>query len=148
MLDSGALSHFAKGPRDLAAWIEQVEVLHDQPMFFVPSGALTEALTGNPRLDANMHRLLNRLAPSDDLDLLVLDASFPVANRAAALRTRAITSGAATTKRPISVTDAQLVALAEERSIVNAVTILTSDPADIRLLVELTGATNIAVQVV
>jgi len=44
--------------------------------------------------------------------------------------------------------DAQLVALAEDRSSTNAVTILTTDPDDIMLLVDLTGATNIAVQAV
>ncbi len=48
----------------------------------------------------------------------------------------------------MSTTDAQVVALAEQRSHVNAVTILTGDRIDISLLVDLTRRSNIAVDVV
>jgi len=48
----------------------------------------------------------------------------------------------------VSTTDAQVVALAEQRSHVNAVTILTGDRIDIGLLVELTRRPNIAVDIV
>jgi len=51
-------------------------------------------------------------------------------------------------KTRISAVDAQVVALAEERSVYNAVTIFTSDPNDFQLLVDLTGAPNIAVHAV
>jgi hypothetical protein len=47
----------------------------------------------------------------------------------------------------ISTTDAQIVAMAEERSHICAVTIVTGDPDDINLLVGLTRRTNIAVDV-
>jgi hypothetical protein len=47
----------------------------------------------------------------------------------------------------ISTTDAQIVAMAEERSYTCAVTIITGDRHDIRLLVDLTRRTNIAVDV-
>ena len=43
----------------------------------------------------------------------------------------------------ISTTDAQIVAMAEERSHICAVTIVTGDPDDINLLVGLTRRTNI-----
>ena len=48
----------------------------------------------------------------------------------------------------MSTTDAQVVALAEQRSHVIAVTILTGDRIDISLLVDLTRRSNIAVDVV
>jgi hypothetical protein len=50
-------------------------------------------------------------------------------------------------RRDISTTDAQVVAMAEERSYVCTVTIITGDPDDINLLVGLTHRTNIAVDV-
>jgi len=50
-------------------------------------------------------------------------------------------------RRDISTTDAQIVAMAEERSYSHAVTIITGDPNDINVLVGLTRRTNIAVDV-
>jgi predicted nucleic acid-binding protein len=50
-------------------------------------------------------------------------------------------------RRHISTTDAQIVAMAEERSYRCAVTIITGDPHDINMLVGLTRRTNIAVDV-
>jgi predicted nucleic acid-binding protein len=129
-------------------WIARIAATYFEPGVFTTHEALTEGLTGRPRHDANVHRLLNRLAPNDDVSALFLVPTLVTTSRAAALRTRAVAAGAATSKRPISVTDALLVALAEERSASHAVTILTGDSGDIGTLVELTGATNIAVQVV
>lgn len=51
----------------------------------------------------------------------------------------------AAARRTISAIDAQVVALAEERSAYRAVTILTADPTDMRLLVDVTGRPNISV---
>lgn len=48
----------------------------------------------------------------------------------------------------MSTTDAQVVALAEQRSYLNAVTIITGDLLDIGLLVDLTRRPNIAVDVI
>lgn len=50
-------------------------------------------------------------------------------------------------RRDISTTDAQIVAIAEELSHRCAVTIITGDPHDIALLVGLTRRTNVAVDV-
>jgi hypothetical protein len=50
-------------------------------------------------------------------------------------------------RRDVSTTDAQIVAMAEERSYICAVTIVTGDPDDINLLVGLTRRTNIAVDI-
>lgn len=63
--------------------------------------------------------------------------------RAGALRSEASRGS----RRDISTTDAQIVAMAEERSYRHAVTIITGDPNDINVLVRLTRRTNIAVDV-
>lgn len=49
--------------------------------------------------------------------------------------------------RAVSTIDAQIVAMAEERSYICAVTVVTGDPDDIKLLVDLTRRPNIAVDV-
>ena len=148
VLDSGALSHLASDYHGAAAWIAHIDSAYERAAILLPYVVLAESLTGNPRRDANVHRLLKRLTPTRSPESMWLDATFPASSRAAALRTQAISSGATSAKRPISVIDALVVALAEERSVYNAVTILTSDRIDIQLLVDLTGATNIAVQAV
>ncbi len=50
-------------------------------------------------------------------------------------------------RHDISPTDAQIVAMAEERRRICAMTIITDDPDDINLLVGVTRRTNIAVDV-
>ena len=62
------------------------------------------------------------------------------ATRAGVLRTEALPLS----RDYISTTDAQIVAMAEERSHICAVTIVTGDPDDINLLVGLTRRTSVS----
>lgn len=77
---------------------------------------------------------------------MFLPLDVAAASRAGVLRAQALAAGG----RLISTTDAQVVALAEQRSALNAVTIITvtGDRIDIELLVALTGRPNIAVALV
>jgi hypothetical protein len=67
--------------------------------------------------------------------------TLEVAERAGVLRAQALKSA----KREISVTDAHIVAMADDLAYHSAVTILTGDPDDMKLLVGVTRRTNIAV---
>lgn len=147
LLDSGAVSHLAANPNEARVWLRQIGVLYDEPSVFVPVPVISECKTGDPRRDAPVDRLFSMIAPPGKPAGYLLDLTRSHAERAAVLRTRAI-SGAPSRKATVSVTDAHIVAMAEERSYLNAVTILTTDPDDLRQLVDLTGARNIAVQVV
>ena len=77
-------------------------------------------------------------------DEMFLPLDIAAASRAGVLRAQALAAGG----RLISPTDAQVVALAEQRSSRNAVTIVTGDRIDIQLLVDLTRRPNIAVALV
>jgi len=77
-------------------------------------------------------------------DDMFLPLDIAAARRAGVLRAQALAAGG----RLISPTDAQVVALAEQRSSRNAVTIITGDRMDIQLLVDLTRRPNIAVALV
>lgn len=90
--------------------------------------------------DALTDRLIKGIGAEEDL---YLPLNVPSASRAGVLRAEA----QPLTRRDISTTDAQVVALAEERSVRCAVTIITGDPRDIDLRVGLTRRTNIAVDV-
>jgi hypothetical protein len=93
-------------------------------------------------VDVKTDILLKKIGgPHDAFMLLGMEAAM----RAGVLRTEALATGV---KHDISAIDAQVVAMAEERSRRNAVTIITSDAKDIGLLVDLTRRTNIAVDVV
>jgi hypothetical protein len=147
ILDSGGLSYLAESAHRTAVWLDRISSNYEEPAIVVPVPVLTECLTGSPRRDAPTNQLLAKLgaAAGDEGHLLLLSPA--AASRAAALRTRAMTA-ASERKHPISAIDAQVVALAEERSFLCAVTILTSDPDDIQRLVDLTGRPNIAVRAV
>lgn len=101
---------------------------------------LTEVRSGLRGPDTLTDRLLKAIGAEDDL---YLPLNMSAASRAGVLRAEA----QPLTRRDISTTDAQVVALAEERSYRGAVTIVTGDPRDIDLLVGLTRRTNIAVDV-
>jgi hypothetical protein len=101
---------------------------------------MTECRTGDPRYDTRLNRLFIQLA---DRGELYIPVTLELANRAGVLRHEALKKFAGNDIGPI---DAQVVAIAEELSRYSAVTILTGDPEDIKLLVGLTRRTNIAVQ--
>lgn len=90
--------------------------------------------------DTLTDRLIKAIGAEDDM---YLPLSVDAAKRAGVLRSEALPLA----KHDISAIDAQLVAMAEERSRHCAVTIITGDPRDIELLVGLTRRTNIAVDV-
>jgi hypothetical protein len=106
----------------------------------IPIPVLTEIRSGQRGPDALIDRLIKAIGAVDDVYAPLTAAA---ATRAGVLRTKALRLS----RRDISTTDAQVVAMAEERSYVCAVTIITSDPDDINLLVGLTRRTNIAVDV-
>jgi hypothetical protein len=146
LLDSGAVSYLATHFAETRVWLRQIATLYEEPGVFVPVPVISECKTGDPRRDAPVDRLFSMIAPPGRPTGYLLGLTHSHAERAAVIRTQAI-SRTAGHKGRISVTDAHVVAMAEERSYHNAVTILTSDPDDLRLLVELTGARNIGVQV-
>lgn len=148
LLDSGAVSYLAATFNETRIWLRQISTLYEEPGVFVPVPVISECKTGDPRRDAPVNRLFSMIAPPGKPAGYLIDLTSSHAERAAVLRTRAISSQSKSRTSRLSVTDAHLVVMAEERSYVNAVTILTADPDDIQLLVELTGARNIAVQVV
>lgn len=148
VLDSGGVSHLTKSPHRAAAWLERIGSTYDEPAVLVPLPVLSECLTGNPRQDAPTRQLLRRLNNEQAPDECLLHLTLETVARSAALRTRAISSRPAGVKGEVSPVDAQVVALAEERSAYRPVAIVTSDPDDIQLLVDLTGQRNIAVLVV
>lgn len=137
LLDSGGVSALAGNADKLAAYLTLIS--HDfDGALLVPVPVLTEVRSGYRRIDVQVDRLLKAIGAEGDLYLpLTVDA----ANRAGVLRTAVLAAGAT----DISTTDAQLVAIAEERSFRNAVTIITGDPEDIDRLVGITARTNIAV---
>ncbi|MFI4992790.1 MAG: type II toxin-antitoxin system VapC family toxin [Solirubrobacterales bacterium] len=139
LLDSGAVSALASDRDLLDAYVDLFEHTFDGSLL-IPIPVLTEVRTGNPRYDTPVDRLVNTIRGEDDV---YLPLTVEAASRAGVLRTQALQS----TKRNISAIDAQIVGMAEERSGICAMTILTTDPDDINLLVGLTRRTNIAVDV-
>ncbi len=137
LLDSGGISALAGSQDLLVGYIKLLEKLYDGALL-IPIPVLTEVRSGQRDSDA----LVDRLVKAIGVDVYV-PLSVAAATRAGALRTEALRR----THHIISPIDAQLVAIAEERSRVCAVTIITGDPRDINLLVELTHRTNIAVDV-
>jgi hypothetical protein len=112
VLDSGAVSFFAKPSRFVAAVILELRAGGHWPPV-VPSVVLVECLQGHAGRDANTNRFLRTCD-------VVEDVPVPLARRAAMLRTQA---------RRGSAVDALVVALAEPGG-----TVLTADPADLGAL--------------
>lgn len=123
----------------LVAYLELLK-LRLSGALLIPIPFLTEVRSGHRRSDALVDRLVKAIGAEGDIyaPLTVTAAAW-----AGVLRTEALQLS----RRDISTTDAQIVAIAEERSYVCAVTIVTGDPEDINLLVGLTRRTNIAVDV-
>lgn len=139
LLDSGGVSALAKDQDLLVAYLDLLEQRFDGA-FLIPVPVLTEVRSGLRGPDTLTDRLIKAIGADEDL---YLPLSVAAATRAGVLRTEAQPS----TRRNISTTDAQIVAMAEERSFRCAVTIVTGDPRDIDLLVGLTRRTNVAIDV-
>jgi hypothetical protein len=105
----------------------------------IPVPVLTEVRSASRRRDVLVDRLIAALGRPAFADLTVATADHAGFLRATVQPGR---------RQPISAIDAQLVAIAEDRSLSVAVTILTSDADDIIALVGATGRTNIAVEIV
>lgn len=134
----------AEGTGAADAWLEHIDRDYDSPAILVPTVVLTEVITGYPA-DASTNRFLKMIDDPQEPGAFYLDLTKETATRAGVLRTEALRVVGLDRKRLISATDAHVVALAEERSTRHAVTIVTSDPGDMELLVGLTGRTNISV---
>lgn len=139
LLDSGGVSALAASRDLLLAYLELLEQRFDGALL-IPIPVLTEVRSGQRGPDALIDRLIKAIGAVDDVYAPLTPAA---ATRAGVLRTEALRLS----RRDIPTTDAQVVAMAEERSYVCAVTIITGDPDDINLLVGLTHRTNIAVDV-
>ncbi len=140
ILDSGRVSTLASDRDVLVRYLRLLEARFDGSLL-IPIPVLTEVRTGHRSSDTAIDRLIKAIGAEHEL-YLPLDVA--AASRAGVLRASALAAGG----RVVSTTDAQVVALAEQRSHTNAVTILTGDRIDIRLLVDLTRRSNIAVDVV
>ncbi len=139
LLDSGGVSALARSRDLLVAYLELLELRFDGALL-IPVPVLTEVRSGHRGPDTLVDRLINAIGAEDDI---YAPLTVEAASRAGVLRTEAL----ALSDHDISPTDAQLVAMAEERSRICAVTIITGDEHDIGLLVGLTRRTNIAVDV-
>jgi predicted RNase H-like nuclease len=139
LLDSGGVSALAASRDLLVAYLELLEQRFDGALL-IPIPVLTEVRSGQRGPDALIDRLIKAIGAKDDIYAPLTPAA---ATRAGVLRTEALQLS----RRDISTTDAQVVAMAEERSYVCAVTIVTGDPDDINLLVGLARRTNIAVDI-
>lgn len=140
VLDSGALSSLAANEQLKELWFAEVLKWED-PSIVVPAAVLAETTTGYAQ-DAKMNRLLNEIGPEAEV---VIPTTAAIGRRAGVLRTDAYAAVRDGTRR-ISATDAEVVAIAERISERMGVTVLTSDTADIELLVEMTRRPNISVE--
>jgi predicted nucleic acid-binding protein len=140
LLDSGAISALANDPKVLRAYADLLRTTYSGSLR-IPITVMTECRTGDPRYDTRLNRLLSQL---DDGGQLYIPVTLDLSNRAGVLRYEAMKA----THKDISPTDAQIVAIAEELGHKTAVTILTGDLKDMKLLVGLTHSSNIAVQLI
>jgi rRNA maturation endonuclease Nob1 len=139
LLDSGGVSALA-ADRDLLAAYLDLLMLRFNGALLVPVPVLTEVRSGQRRSDVPVDRLIKAIGAEGDIYAPLTVAAVI---RAGVLRAEALRRS----RRDISTTDAQVVAIAEELSYKRAVTIVTGDPRDINLLVGLTRRANIAVDV-
>jgi hypothetical protein len=139
LLDSGGVSALAANRDLLVAYIDLLKQRFDRALL-IPIPVLTEVRSGQRRSDALVDRLIKAVGAENDI---YAPLTVGVATRAGVPRTEALSLS----RHDISTTDAQVVAMAEERSRICAVTIITGDPEDINLLVGLTRRPNIAVDV-
>lgn len=140
LLDSGAISALVTDPALLRAYLRVITQRYDGAML-IAIPVLTEVRSGVRRTDVLIDRLITSIGP---LDEVFVPLTVATATRAGVLRSAARRSAG----RQVSTTDAQIVAIAEERSFHNAVTIVTTDAVDVGLLVDLTRRPNVAIDLV
>jgi predicted nucleic acid-binding protein len=139
LLDSGGVSALAADRDLLVGYLELLRLRFDGALL-IPIPVLTEVRSGRRRSDVLVDRLIKAIGAERDIYApLTVNAAI----RAGVLRAEASRQS----RRKISTTDAQLVAIAEELSAKRAITIVTGDADDIGLLVALTRRTNIAVDI-
>jgi hypothetical protein len=97
--------------------------------------------TGDRRKDVAIDRLINAIAKTQETVYVPL--TLEIAEHGGLLRTRALASE----DRDISIIDGYIVSTACDLAHQSAVTILTGDPNDMTILVDLTRRSNIAVKV-
>ena len=141
LLDSGAITAFATSQQLTGQYLDWIDRDFTGSLL-IPVPVLTEIRTGDPRKDVLVDRLINRIRGEHGV---YLSLSPTAASRAGVLRTEALPL--ISEDEDISTTDAQIVGSAEERSAFSAITILTTDPNHINLLVGLTRRANIAVDI-
>ena len=142
LLDSGAVSALASDRNLLADYLQMFEHRYEGSML-IPVPVLTEVRTGDPRKDVLIDRLIKAIRTEAGV---YLPLSPEAASRAGVLRTEALPLISA--KEVLSTTDPQIVGSAEERTALCAVTIVTTDPKHIKLLVGRIRPTNIDVKVI
>jgi hypothetical protein len=139
LLDTGAVSALAGDDKLLRSYTrlldrEVVGSLH------IPSPVQSESHTGKAKYDALVDRMVNRLSRPGVK--VYIPSSVEIDRRAGELRFEA----EKVLGEKITGVDAQVVAIAEYRSRLCAVTILTTDTEHIKALVKATGAKNIEVK--
>jgi hypothetical protein len=148
LLDSGAVTTLAHDEKQLVAY-KQLLARYLAGSLHIPSPVLSEIHTGEPKYDAVVDRMVNRISRAGVE--VYIPGSVETDKRAGELRYLAQKAlDEANPKKPqdkISGVDALLVAIAERRSRLYPVTIVTTDPVHIKALVAATGAKNIEVDV-
>ncbi len=138
LLDSGAVSTLAESPRLADAYLSLLQHRLNGSLL-IPMPVVAEVRTGDPRYDVPVDRLTNAMRSRQENVYTPL--TLDIAERAGVLRTEALRS----CDRDISAIDAMIAATADDLADHCAVTILTGDPEDMKLLIGLTRRTNIAV---
>jgi hypothetical protein len=142
LLDSGAVTALANNKDLLTDYTDLLKTDYHGSMF-IPVPVLTEIRTGDPRKDVLVDLLIKAIRGKEGVYLALSPAA---ASRAGVLRTETLPLISA--KEVLSTTDPQIVGSAEERSAFCAITILTTDPKHINLLVDRIRRPNVAVKVV
>ena len=143
LLDGAAVSALAADRELLTAYLRVLEKsLYG--MLLIPSFIMIEAYTAPPDERALVDRLIEEISGEEDVFIPLTPES---AGRAGELRHKALArSPREEGSRMNSLTNcAVVVSAAEELSDTRSVMIATDDPDDINLLIEITGRTNIGV---
>jgi hypothetical protein len=135
LLDSGAVTALATNPSLFDAYQTLLKTKYDGSIL-IPMAVVGEFRTGDPRKEVLVDRFINAVAKTQDTVYVPL--TLEIAAYGGLLRTRA-------NDPDISMVDSYIVSTAEELSHRTAVTVLTGDPTDIQILVDLTRRPNIAV---
>lgn len=138
LLDSGAVSALAGDDKLLDGYRRLLELAGGGSLH-IPSPVSSEIHTGDPRYDALVHRMVNRLSRTGAE--VYIPSSVDLDKRAGQLRFEAEKA----LGDKITGVDGQVVAIVERRSLLYAVTIFTTDPIHIQALVDATGRKNIDV---